>query len=217
MKNPKPCFLVLESYWSDKLTERDSVLPFIKGLCDLHQWEFFYRSFDSLNDIELWVDKFGRLRRSGAEKIVYLATHGSPTGRLWTLEERIPLDELARLLKKASSLVGLHLGSCSLGQEKNLAKLIKETRLRWVAAYDQEVPWLESTSLDLLFWSWIYSGAPRAVRFRRLTPEGAAHELYEHFNYARKMGFRVLQRDGAKKKLISSWDSWPGPACEDDS
>jgi len=70
------------------------------------------------------------------------------------------------------------------------------------------VPWLESTALDLLFWSWIYSGAPRAQRSRRLTPEAAAHELYEHFNVTAKMGFRVLWRDPTSKAIRSSWETW---------
>ena len=32
MKKKKPCFLVLESYWSENLRERESVQPFVKGL-----------------------------------------------------------------------------------------------------------------------------------------------------------------------------------------
>jgi hypothetical protein len=210
LRRKKPCFLVLESYWSEDLTERESVFPFVKGLCDLNQWELHYRTFDSTNDIRLWIDKFDRMRRSRAEKILYVATHGSRAGKLWTLEETIPMNTFARILKPARSLVGLHLGSCNLGQPKILDGLVMKTNLQWVAAYDQEVPWIESTTLDLLFWSWIYAGAPRTVRFRRLTPEGAAHELYEHFNYARTMGFRVVRRDETSGKPVSSWDSWEG-------
>ncbi|MFH1278834.1 MAG: hypothetical protein ABIK65_10700 [Candidatus Eisenbacteria bacterium] len=211
MRRKKPCFLVLESYWSENLAERESVLPFVKGLCDLNRWEFHYRTFDSTNDLRLWIKNFDRIRRSRAEKIVYVATHGSRAGRLWTLEGTIPMVTLARILRPARSIAGLHLGSCNLGQPAILDGLVAKTNLQWVAAYDQEVPWIESTTLDLLFWSWIYSGAPRTVRSRRLTPEGAAHELYEHFNYARKMGFRVVRRDEPSGKPVSSWDSWKGP------
>ncbi|MBN2172387.1 MAG: hypothetical protein JW819_13790 [Candidatus Krumholzibacteriota bacterium] len=208
MKRPKPCFLVLESYWSDELRSRNSVQPFIKGLCDLNGWEFFYRVFDSRNDLALWIDKFGRIRRSGKDKIIYLATHGSRSGRLWTLEQRIPLEALAKMLAGVPSLAALHLGSCSLGQPRILEKLLGGTALRWVAAYAEEVPWLESTALDLLFWSWIYSGAPRLKRFRRLTPETAAHELYEHYNVSEKMGFRVYYRNAETGDIRSSWETW---------
>ncbi len=208
MKRAKPCFLVLESYWSDDLKTRNSVHPFIKGLCDLHGWEFFYRVFDSRNDLTLWIEKFGRIRRAGKEKILYLATHGSRSGRLLTLEQHIPLAELVQMIAPAPSIVGLHLGACGLGQAGVLTSLLEDTALRWVAAYEQEVPWLESTALDLLFWSWIYAGAPRPQRFRRLTPEAAAHELYEHFHVAGRMGFRVLYRDAAQGGILSSWDTW---------
>jgi hypothetical protein len=184
------------------------VQPFVKGLCDLHAWEFHYRTFDSANDLELWIKNFNTIRRGGSDKIIYLATHGSKAGRLRTLEQNIPLTKLARILKPAKSIVGLHLGSCNLGQPTILEELAHKTSIQWVAAYDQEVPWLESTALDLLFWSWIYAGAPRPKRTRRLTPEAAAHELYARFNYAREMGFRVVFRRPGPGGIASSWNTW---------
>jgi hypothetical protein len=179
MRKKKPCFLVLESYWSENLRERESVQPFVKGLCDLHAWEFHYRTFDSANDLKLWIKNFNSIRRSRLDKIVYLATHGSKAGKLRTLEQNIPLESLARIVRPAKSIVGLHLGSCNLGQ---------------------------------LFWSWIYAGAPRPKRARRLTPELAAHELYARFNYAREMGFRVVSRRPGAGGITSSWDTWEEPA-----
>ena len=211
MERKRPCFLVLESYWSENLRERESVQPFVKGLCDLYAWEFHYRTFDSANDLALWIKNFNSIRRSGKDKIVYVATHGSKAGKLSTLEQNIPIRALARSLEPAKSIVGLHIGSCNLGQPSILNKLARGTSLQWVAAYDQEVPWLESTSLDLLFWSWIYAGAPRARRSRRLTPEAAAHELYARFNYAREMGFRVVFRRPGPGGIASSWDTWSPP------
>jgi len=207
LKRPKPCFLVLESYWSENLAERESVHPFVKGLCDLNLWEFHYRTLDSANDAKSWNRNFNGIRRSGTEKIVYLASHGSKAGKLATLEQNIPADELVQALKGASSIVGLHLGSCNLGQPKILTDLVERTSLRWVAAYDTEVPWMESTTIDLLFWSWMYAGAPRPVRTRRLDPQAAAHELYDRVNYSREMGFRVVVRDPAGRP-VSSWDTW---------
>jgi hypothetical protein len=210
MRKKDPCFLILESYWSSDFRGRESVQPFIKGLCDYQGWEFHYRTFDSANDLRLWIKNFNAIRRSGKDKIIYLATHGSKGGKLWTLEEHIPVKALASGVRSAKSIVGLHLGSCNLGQPAILNELIRKTSVDWVAAYDQEVPWLESTALDLLFWSWIYAGAPRAKRSRRLTPESAAHELYARFNYAREMGFRVVYRLPGGR-LASSWDTWKTP------
>jgi hypothetical protein len=118
------------------------------------------------------------------------------------------MKSLARILEPAKSIVGLHLGSCNLGQPAILEELARNTSIEWVAAYDKEVPWLESTALDLLFWSWVYAGIPRPKRVRRLTPESAAHELYARFNYAREMGFRVVFRSSGPDGIASSWDSW---------
>ncbi|MFC1572302.1 hypothetical protein ACFL6M_01765 [Candidatus Eisenbacteria bacterium] len=213
MKRKAPCFLVLESYWSENLTQHDSVQPFIKGLCDLYQWEFHYRTFDSANDLAFWIASFQKIRRSRQQKIVYIASHGNAKGMLTTLEENIPLAKLSKALEKATSVTGLHLGACSLGKTAILKKLLNNTPLQWVAAYDQEVPWLESTALDLLFWSWIYAGAPRPKRSRRLTPEAAAHELYRRFNVAYEMGFRVIFRGAESEPPVSSWDTWEKSAA----
>ena len=177
MKRKDPCFLVLESYWSEDLTQHESVQPFIKGLCDLNQWEFHYRTFDSSNDLSFWIRSFQKIRRSRKTKLVYIASHGSAKGMLTTLEENIPLSKLGKALREAPSVTGLHLGACSLGKTEILKKLLKDTPLEWVAAYDQEVPWLESTALDLLFWSWIYAGAPRPKRFL----EGSLRESKKKF------------------------------------
>jgi hypothetical protein len=207
VKPKAPCFLVLESYWSEDLTQHDSVQPFIKGLCDLYQWEFHYRTFDSANDLSFWIDSFQKIRRSKQQKIVYIASHGDAKGQLTTLEENIPITKLSKALNAAPSVMGLHLGACSLGKSDLLEKLLKSTPLEWVAAYDQEVPWLESTALDLLFWSWIYAGAPRQKTSRRLTPEGAAQELYRRFNVAFDMGFRVISRGDGETGVVSSLDT----------
>ncbi|MBD3336631.1 MAG: hypothetical protein GF355_14055 [Candidatus Eisenbacteria bacterium] len=207
-KRAKPCFLVLESYWSENLTERDSVLPFLRGLCDLYRWESHYRTFDSANDLDLWTGQFNRLRRAGQEKIVYIASHGSSAGVLTTVEQKIPLDQLLHALRPAKNIVGLHLGACSLGQPPILEEILKKTSIDWVAAYDRDVPWLESTMLDLLFWSWIYAGAPRPQRSRRLTPEAACHELYARYNVSRAMGFRVVFRGPGTTGPVSSWDTY---------
>jgi hypothetical protein len=208
VKKIRPCFLILESYWSDNLTQRDSVLPFLKGLCDLYRWESHYRTFDSANDLDLWIKQFNKLRRSGQHKIVYVASHGSAAGVLATVEQKIPFKALIHSLRPAKNIVGLHLGACSLGQPPIMQEILKKTSISWVAAYDRDVPWLESTMLDLLFWSWIYEGAPRPHRSRRLSPEVAAHELYTRYNYSRDMGFRVVFRGPGKKGPVSSWDTY---------
>ena len=57
-----------------------------------------------------------------------------------TLEERIPLTKLGTILKAADSVAGLHLGACSIGKAAVMKKVLKRTSLKWIAAYDREVP-----------------------------------------------------------------------------
>ena len=103
-KKLKPVFLVLEALWSEDLRDLSSIYPFISGLCAANEWTLFYRRFDSVNDIQHWVDRFQRMRVGGGKaKILYLAAHGTRKG-LETREGLIPGKKLVPILRKAFAL-----------------------------------------------------------------------------------------------------------------
>ncbi len=203
----EPVFLVLEARWSEAIEDRTSVRPFVEGLCGINEWEYFYRVFDSANDLRFWIERFGRLRRPKRQKIVYLACHGE-RGALKTVEEKIPLPRFLAVLAAAPQIVGVHLGCCDLeelARRKVVRRLLRPSRTAWLAAYRRSIPWLESTVLDLLFLNWLFAGAPQDGREVRLDPLTAATRIYQGFALAREFGFHVMARVPGPERIACSW------------
>ena len=204
----KPVILVLESDWARNLRENPSVYPFMNGMCEVNEWPLYYRHFDSLNDIEFWVEQFQGMRpKQGSRKIVYLAAHGKKAG-IETIETLIPGEKLIPILKKAPSVVGLHFGSCYLCETDLPQKIVKKTHVKWVSGYTKEVDWIESTLVDLLFLHWMYAGVPRKQRARRLGVEKTPEEIYKRFEVAEALGFTVFYRPKYAREVESSLDRW---------
>jgi hypothetical protein len=204
----KPVILVLESDWARSLRERPSVYPFMHGMCEANEWTLYYRHFDSLNDIDLWIERFQRMRpKKGSRKIVYLAAHGEKSG-IRTLETCIPGEKLIPIFEKAPSIVGMHFASCYLCQTDLPRKLVEKNHLKWVAGYTKEVDWLESTLVDLLFLHWMYIGVPRKQRSRRLGIEKTPEELYRKFEISETLGFTVFYRPKYAREVESSLERW---------
>jgi hypothetical protein len=204
----KPVILVLESDWARNLKENPSVYPFINGICEVNEWTMYYRHFDSLNDIEFWVEQFQGMRpKKGSRKIIYLAAHGKKAG-IETIETLIPGKKLIPILKKAPSVVGFHFGSCYISATDVPKQIVEKTDINWVSGYAKEVDWIESTLVDLLFLHWMYSGVPRAQRSRRLGIEKTPEEIYRKFEVAETLGFTVFYRPKYAREIESSLDRW---------
>jgi hypothetical protein len=204
----EPVILILESDWARNLRENPSVYPFIKGMCEANEWKFYYRHFDSLNDIEFWVDKFQGMRpKKGSRKIVYLAAHGEKSG-IRTIETLIPGSKLIPIFRKAPSIVGMHFASCYLCDSDLPQRLVEKTPLKWVSGYTKEVDWLESTLIDLLFLHWMYIGVPRKQRARRLGVEKTPEEIYRKLEMSEALGFTVFYRPKYAREVESSLERW---------
>ena len=207
-KKLKPVFLVLEALWSEDLRDLSSIYPFISGLCAANEWTLYYRRFDSVNDIQHWVDRFQRMRVGGGKaKILYLAAHGTLKG-LETREGLIPGAKLVPILRKAPSIRGVHLGSCALARSDMPRRLIEKTKVRWVAGYTKEVHWLESTLVDLLFLDWMYTGVPKGERSWWLGLAKTPAEIYRRFAVAEALGFTVFYRPKYAREIESSLLEW---------
>ncbi len=204
----KPVLLVLEALWSEDLRDLSSVFPFISGLCAANEWTLYYRRFDSANDIQHWVNRFQRMH-VGREKakILYLAAHGTRKG-FKTREGLIPATTLVPILRKATSIRGVHLGSCALARSKLPRLLIGKTKVRWVAGYTKEVHWVESTLVDLLFLDWMYTGVPKGERTRWLGLAKTPAEIYRRFAVAEALGFTVFYRPKYAREIESSLLEW---------
>ena len=193
--------IVLEASWDDEFHIKRSVRPFIEGWANQAAISFAYRSYNDRRDLRHWLECF---YRDPTADTIYVAGHGLGT-RLVGLGDRginiAPL--LSRVFRKAGrpkavKPKGLLVGACECFGERVRSRILEETndRLHWVGGYAVEIPWLESTLVDIAFLEYRFRGrmAPlNTIRGRR------------HGN--------VDQRHGGNLRTVAKWirEDFPWP------
>ena len=160
----RPDVLVLESVWSEDLSDPISVRPFLEGWGASWGIRVSFRSYHSSEDLKYWLSRFWQEGHN--PRICYIAGHGNGR-RLDGLHKDINLvsaikDAIPRRPgpQPGVGAKGIHLGVCDVGNQKNLEDILKSTAnsLSWVSGYADAVPWTESMLCDLLFLSYLLKG-----------------------------------------------------------
>lgn len=142
--------LVLEGSWEQKISKSYSVWPFISEFTNQNgNFKAYHKVFSDKNSFESWVSAFNKETAIEKPKLLYIASHGSQ-GRV----NQINRQTIINLLKSCKNISYVHFGSCDFGSENNLTQIMDEVKhLKWVAGYETEIDWLQSTLYDLLFWN----------------------------------------------------------------
>jgi hypothetical protein len=159
LKLRNPGIFAMESIWSDKVDRPfpsvDSVLNVLKGNTVL----FNYTVLNCNTREELFHSLKLAKKNSKQFRTLYFASHGHPYGLSISRssKERIELDELAEVLCTDFSLWAVHFGSCSvLNVKESLIKdFMDKTKIRMITGYAEDVDWMESSSFELLFFSYL--------------------------------------------------------------
>lgn len=149
--------LVLEHPWSEDLKNSMSVKPFLDAWSAINNFSISYRMYHDHDDLKLWIKKFVSEPKI---KICYIAGHGTG-GRLSGLGKKINIgsvlsqETIQPKPKSTDQTVcdkGILFGSCFVGG--SIDKILRENcgeKIKWLAGYGIDVPWMESTICDLLF------------------------------------------------------------------
>ena len=146
---------VVESrWWRAKNT---SVRNVFELLSDLHTGSSNGYEYEMANSRVGFKEVVERQLANPNVNYMTLATHGSGQGLTLFNDDGISRSVLRNILKRTDdhrNLVGLHLGSCSFFN-KNIAEFLYDEDISpwWVAGYEESVSWVESTSLDFLFFN----------------------------------------------------------------
>lgn len=124
-------------------------------------------------------------KRYSSYSLIYLSFHGEP-GSIGHGKEKVTLDELEE--KLSGKLTGkiLHFGSCQTVNlnKRRLTKFLDSTGAAAISGFTVDVPFLESTLFDLLYFE--------TCQYR----DEASHiESYMKSNYGafgRRLGFRMV-------------------------
>ena len=188
---------VVESRWWDQgnVSVRglfDLIATIRKDTAEAYHYEMFNNG-DALQEI------VPRLARKAQVRNLVIAAHGDERG-IWGAEaednpdNRVSRAVLRNTLRRIprNGLDGLYLGSCWTGNEETAEFLLDESRVRWVAGYSESIDFLESSALDLYFWTTYYrtnkAGGP-SRRIRR-----AADRLGPVAALCQELGFNIFIR-----------------------
>jgi hypothetical protein len=90
---------------------------------------------------------------------LYIGAHGDDTSIGGIGGETISRTELRNILNKTNSqrgISGLYFGSCLVATQPNASFWLTEqttTGLKWIAGYSKNVDWIDSSAVDMIFWS----------------------------------------------------------------
>ena len=153
--------LVLESDWGEDLVDARSTRPFLEGLASALDITIVYRTFHTGRDLTHWLRQMFLAR--SMPRIAYVSSHGEGRFLHASLQEvgidlRRVLAAAAKGTRQKHGRRGLLLGACEIGRDLDGILAAASGRLDWVAGYAVEVPWVESTLIDLAFLSYLLSG-----------------------------------------------------------
>ena len=70
----RPHILVLESVWSDNLSDNTSVRPFIEGWANAVGVRVAFRTYHDSKDLQYWLNEFKKAKSN--PHVCYIAGHG---------------------------------------------------------------------------------------------------------------------------------------------
>lgn len=156
---------VIESRWWDQ--SNDSVRGLFEMLAGVlldNPFGFHYEMFSNAASLREIIP------RVAAEKDVhnlYIGAHGDDKHIHGAGRNRVSRTILWNALKKVGprQLYGLFIGSCKFGGV-NAEDLARNSRLTWVAGYEEKVGWVQSSVMDLYFWHAYFSSTVACERNR---------------------------------------------------
>lgn len=148
---------VVESRWWD--SGNDSVRPLFEtlaGIIEGNPHSVRYDMFAEENSLASIIDD---ICADGAYHSLYVGAHGdeSSIGGLGGAEiSRVKLRNILRNYNAKGQCSGLYFGSCLIATEKNAGFWLCDTPttgLQWIGGYKTSVDWVDSSAIDMIFWS----------------------------------------------------------------
>lgn len=152
---------VIESRWWDD--SNTSVRGTFDLISDILYDSPHYYYYEMANSEVAMKEALYRVATRRSCKYLCLATHGYEDGLQMHNGDVLSRAEIRNILLKVTDapntkLHGLHLASCSFGTERLAEFIFKESvSLEWISGYGEEVNWLDSTAMDMMFFSELVS------------------------------------------------------------
>ena len=206
---------VVEARWWT--VGNDTVRPLFETLAGIVENNPHSMRYDMFADEFSLTKIIEALASDGNYHSIYIGSHGNENaiGGLAGAEiSRTKLRNMFRNHNSADGVKGLYFGSCLIGTAKNAGFWLQEapsTHLQWVAGYTKSVDWIDSSAIDMIFWSKLLHER-RANRSRKKNKKSEL-QMVKHASSEMKklmptvfneMGFNVYHLDTGGA-LVSVW------------
>ena len=140
----------LEGLWFDDLRKRSTVKPILDLLELNSEVPYLHSDCATRVELEFYLEKW-KSSQYDRYPILYLAFHGLENGLLIN-DKLFSLEEISRQLTEKCKNRVIVFASCSTinTEMKNLKKFMRKTEALAICGYKKTVPWISSTSFELL-------------------------------------------------------------------
>ena len=172
---------VLESRWhspTNAIQRNTSIRPLFEFLSDIHYGNHHAFEYEMIGTQQALDEALTRLASSRRVTTAYLGMHGGQNGLHLHSNTRVSRTHLRNTLRDISAapgarLRGLYLGACVFGTVSLATYLLqRNVSLNWIAGYRENVDFVKSTALDLLFfntWLEVKGQHPRYTELQRVS------------------------------------------------
>lgn len=174
----------LEGEWERNPTSKTSVWSMLQLLKDIEKIDFFHRRVATRSDFEFYLKK-SRIRKYST---IYFAFHGSKNQiQLGDYKNTLSLDDIAEIADGCLEDKIVHFGSCKTCKSKEELREFKyQTGAKMVSGYEKDIDWIDSTILDLAYFSNLNELTRKGAIEKRISSKYS--DLYD------RLGF-VIMRD----------------------
>ncbi|RYC30861.1 hypothetical protein D3273_16885 [Lichenibacterium minor] len=192
----------------------DSVRPLFEtlaGIVEDNPHDVRYDMFADRSSLEAII---GTVADAEHYHTLYIASHGNQSELGGVGGARISRTELRNAFRNKNTdgnIIGIYFGSCLIGNVDNAAFFLEGTNLMWIAGYKESVDWIDSSAIDMIFWS-KYLHERKRNRSRRRNKKSeidmvlhASKEMKNLVpNVFTQMGFNIYQRSAAGS-IVGVW------------
>lgn len=185
----------LEGKWYEDLRKRSSVRPILELLELNSNIPYIHADCATLTEFEFFINKWVQ-KKYDNYPILYLAFHGSENG-IWISEEFLTLNKISKELSNKCENRIILFASCSTINidKRSLKRFLETTGALAICGYKLVVPWIQSTSLELMILS--------ALQENTFDGRGVAaieKKLNEISNMFASLEFRIVTKRELKEK-----------------
>lgn len=182
----------LEGFWYGDHRDKTSMFPVLDLVHRYNKMPFIHHRCATVEEFQFSI---GRWRNKTFHKkypLLYLGFHGHP-GLIQVGKQTITLDDLASLLEDKCEGVVIHFGCCStLDIDKRLLQsFMQKTRSVAVMGYKEEVPWLLSSSFEILLLESLSNHPFDSKGVKQIYKQ----VMEEYGTQARKLDFRFVPNE----------------------